>query len=274
MRVLFVDAYNLMHRARWGYAKGDYNIVYTFFRGIRPIVERFSPDKVYFVLEGKPVERLELYPEYKANRRTGLTPEKVEQLSDFKRQKEIICDLIRYLPFVSVYHPEYEADDVIANLIIHSHADDECIIASNDTDFIQIHDSHKNVSLYSPVDKNFREPVDYDYVAWKAFVGDASDNIKGVPRIGKKTASTILKSDLNVWLAKNPEKAEIFHRNVELIRFADLGDRLGELVRLELDTDFDLIRDRFNEMEFYSITNEKSWKKYVDTFEKLRGMYV
>ena len=54
MKVLFLDAYNLIYRAKSGFTKGDYYVVYNFFRGLRPLVEKFSPDKVYFVLEGAP----------------------------------------------------------------------------------------------------------------------------------------------------------------------------------------------------------------------------
>ena len=46
MNVLLLDAYNLIYRARSGYMKGDYPVVYNFFRGIRPLIEKFNPKKV------------------------------------------------------------------------------------------------------------------------------------------------------------------------------------------------------------------------------------
>ena len=64
MKVLLLDGYNLIHRARSGYTKGDYPVIYNFFRGIRPIIEKFTPDKVYFVLEGKPKHRNTIYSNY------------------------------------------------------------------------------------------------------------------------------------------------------------------------------------------------------------------
>jgi hypothetical protein len=39
MNVLFLDAYNLIYRARSGFTKGEYAIVYNFFRGVRPLVD-------------------------------------------------------------------------------------------------------------------------------------------------------------------------------------------------------------------------------------------
>ena len=60
MKILFLDAYNLIHRARSGFTKGDYPIIYNFFRGVRPLVEKFDPTHVYFVLEGNPKFRKQL----------------------------------------------------------------------------------------------------------------------------------------------------------------------------------------------------------------------
>lgn len=268
MRVVLIDGYNLMHRARFGFASGPYNIVYNFFRGLRPLVEKFNPDKIYFVLEGSPKERIELYPEYKANRKKGMTPEKEIKLEDFRRQKAIICELMSHFPIETLLHSDYECDDVIANLILHRHPEDECIILSNDTDFIQLYSQHPKTSIYSPVKKDYLEPTDYDYISWKALVGDSSDNIKGVPRVGKKTAQSILNGDINLWMESNPEKAKIFNRNIELIRFADLSDRMDQLEVKESCENLEYVKDRFNEMEFFSVTKDKPWAKFVTTFSK------
>lgn len=270
-RVVFIDAYNLMHRARFGFVDGPYNVIFNFFRGLRPLVEKFNPDKIYFVMEGHPQERFDIYPEYKANRKVGLTPKKLEALEDFRRQRDIIYELIKHFPIECIYHPDYECDDLIASLITGRHSDDECIVLSNDTDFIQIYALHPRASVYSPIKKTFLMPTQYDYVAWKALVGDTADNIKGVPRVGKKTADSILSSNLDDWLEDNPEKAQIFKRNVQLIKFSDLSDRLDECVTWQTEEDFSYIKERFDEMEFSSITTDKSWAKFVSTFSKINN---
>jgi len=46
----------------------DHILIYNFFRNLRPIIEVFSPDKCFFVLEGHPQFRYDLFSEYKANR--------------------------------------------------------------------------------------------------------------------------------------------------------------------------------------------------------------
>ena len=100
MKVLFLDAYNLIHRARSGFTSGEYPVIYNFFRSIRPIVEKFSPDKIYFVLEGNPKFRNEISNGlYKSNR--------VSPGDNFHRQKAAIINLVsECLPFIVVRHPD------------------------------------------------------------------------------------------------------------------------------------------------------------------------
>ena len=69
MKVVLLDAYNLIYRARSGFTRGDFPVVYNFFRSLRPLIEKFDPDKVYFVLEGDPKFRNEISNGlYKGNR--------------------------------------------------------------------------------------------------------------------------------------------------------------------------------------------------------------
>ena len=133
MKVLFLDAYNLIYRARSGFTKGEYAIIYNFFRGVRPLVEKFNPDKVYFVLEGKPQFRNQLSEgNYKSNRTSAG--------EDFHRQKAAIINIVGELfPFETVRHPELECDDTIATLSIqHASEGDDVTIVSSDSDFIQL----------------------------------------------------------------------------------------------------------------------------------------
>ena len=60
MKTLFLDAYNLIYRARSGFTAGEYAVIYNFFRGVRPLIEKFNTDKVYFALEGNPKFRKQL----------------------------------------------------------------------------------------------------------------------------------------------------------------------------------------------------------------------
>ena len=188
-----------------------------------------------------------------------------EKLEDFKRQREIICDLLAHFPFQIVHHPDYECDDVIAHLATNVHADDDCVIISRDTDFTQLLE-HNNISVYDPVAKKFIEPVDYDYVAYKSLVGDTADNIKGVPRVGKKTAAKIV-NDLDSYFAKKPEHKDVYERNYSLIKLADVPNE--SLVFDDSKKDFDYVRERFTNMDFESMITDKAWSNYIKTFDRI-----
>jgi 5'-3' exonuclease len=270
MKVLLIDGYNLLHRARYGFLKGEYNIVFNFFRGLRSLVECIDPEEIVFVLEGYPKFRYGAYPEYKANRKiTSL--EKQAELADFRRQKDICIDILSHLPIKVVRHPDYEGDDVIGSLVDYMYREDlgyECVIATGDTDFIQILDRN-NVSIYNPIKKEYVSAPGYDYVYWKSIVGDVSDNISGIKGAGPKTAEKVLSmtaAERESWFDAKPGRRNILERNKRLITFASVP--VDELESLNQDVNFEYVKNMFCKMEFDTITSDKSWFKYINTFSK------
>lgn len=262
MKVLFLDAYNLIYRAKSGFLKGDYPVVYNFFRGLRPIVEKFSPDKIYFVLEGNPEFRTNLNDAYKANRSN----------SDrhFHEQKAQIIEIVKQcFPITTVRHPKLECDDTIATMVkVHHDKGDECIVVSGDSDFIQLLNIFDNCKLYHPIKKKLIEKPDYDYVTWKALRGDATDNIAGIPGCGDKTATKLVKDPelMTEYLKKEPTRQHIFERNVHLIRLVDFSDDLSVMEKTEGVADWEELSDLFDDMGFQTMLKEKTWNKYVQTF--------
>lgn len=264
MKVLLLDAYNLIHRARSGYKGGDYPIVYNFFRGLRPLIEKFDPDHVYFVLEGYPRFRNEINENYKANRKS--------QDRKFYEQKSQIISIIKEcFPFDTVRHPELECDDTIATLVkIHCEKGDNCTIISSDSDFYQLLNLFKNCDIYNPIKKtNISEP-DYDYVTWKALRGDPTDNIKGIPGCGDKTAlklvnnQNLLQEYLNV-----SDRQTIFENNVNLIRLVDFSENISEMESHAGTKDWEELYSLFCEMEFKSMIKEKTWNNFIKTFNRI-----
>ena len=265
MKVVFLDAYNLIYRALSGFTKGENYVIYNFFRGLRPLVEKYNPDIVYFVLEGSPKHRNSLSGgDYKSNR--------TSKGENFHLQKASIIQAVKtFLPFITVRHPDFECDDVIATYVL-KHADlgDDCYIISSDSDFIQLHNIC-NLTLYNPVKKTCIPKPDYDYVTWKALRGDATDNIPGIPRVGDKTAHKLM-SDPKLLreVLEDPNKKKIFDRNVNLIRLVDLRSAEDEIEITTSNLDEDGLRKYFGRLEFDSMIKEKTWKKYIKTFKEIR----
>ena len=270
-KVLLLDGYNLLYRARYsGMDKGEYSAIFNFFRGLRPLIEKFNPDKCYFVLEGVPKRRLEILPEYKGQR-------VYSDEDNFNIQRKTIIRLMKqYFPIQTVLHENYECDDVIGYLSQKYQKENKVTIVSSDTDFIQL--INENVELYNPVKKEMVSQFNIDYVSWKALRGDSSDNIEGFKGIGDKRARALLEdhNKLKDFLDIQDNRNK-FLKNIELIKLHDLEDDKED----QNITYFDMPKNKcWNELKqlfdetynFNSIVKtEKTWNNYTKTFDKLFG---
>jgi 5'-3' exonuclease len=263
VKVLILDGYNLMYRAYHGNRFGQHHTIFNFFRSLRPIVEKFSPDKAYFVIEGVPVDNIELHAGYKSNRQRapGL----------FTDHKNVCIELIQSsFPIAVIRHPNFEADDVVDGIIRYWHSTDDVTIVSTDTDFIQILNEFQGAKLWNPIKKQFIGTPEYDYVTWKALRGDSADAIPGIRGVGDKTAEKMV-NDTSLLEAKLAfdNNRQLFERNLALIRFSRLEEEMDVLEVSTPEKSWEHVRSTFKDYEFNSIVNEKSWTKFVNTFDSL-----
>ena len=262
MKILVVDAYNMIHRSRFGFGSGDHSIVFNFFRSLKSEIARHESDLVYVVSEGRPNHRCEINKDYKGQRK---------RIADdgFHRQKNEILSLCHSFPFVFARHPHYECDDVIGHICTKLHREDDVTIVSSDSDFIQLLEN-ETVKLWNPVKKKFIDKWPVDYVTWKSLKGDATDNIPGVKGIGEKRAFALCESDttLNDFLNSDPQKREVFESAKKQIKLADIDDHcsLWEMSSNTFDEAY--IKNTFTEFEFKTIIG-KSWYKWKDMMEAL-----
>ncbi len=196
--------------------------------------------------------RHDIYKEYKANR-PPMPEDLREQLSPLKE----ICNAMG-MPVIEI--PKVEADDVIASLAtLGSKQGIPIVISSLDKDLMQLVDdplikmmNTMNNQIYdvSGVQEKFgvhpNQIIDY-----LAIVGDSSDNIPGVPKVGPKTAVKWLKEFKNLkGIIKNADSltgvvGQNFRdsipdldRNIELVtlkRDVDIGASLESLLKAKED---------------------------------------
>ena len=273
---LIVDAYNMIHRCRFswkgGLDEGSGRIIYNFIKTFRSTIASFKPTKVYFVLDGKPNNRLNIDEEYKGNRRIETDDaNEISYWENFQLQKRLIIEMVKMsLPVTTVYHPLYEADDIIYHLV-KSGVSNSITIVSSDTDFIQIiNEFPKKVKLFNPLTKSYRENTSYDYVSWKSMVGDRTDNIPGVPRIGKKTADKILSKDgeLEARLL-NPIFKEAYDKSYSLIKLDDMMSEKDNVLFYSPGLDRGMVESIIEMMNLSSLLSEQFMEKFFDTFEEL-----
>lgn len=127
--------------------------------------------------------RKDVYPQYKANRKTGRDKSDVDWDSVFQTFSKVQKELKENFPYYVLNIDNAEADDIIATLIKETQEfgkHEPVMIISSDKDFIQLH-KYKNVEQWSPITKKYiahENPTQYLYE--HLFKGDSSD---GVPNV-------------------------------------------------------------------------------------------
>lgn len=260
--ILLIDAYNMIHRSRFGWNKGEHGIIFTFFRSLKSEIDRHNPDKVYIVSEGRPKHRLIENPDYKGDRK----PVKDE---GFHRQKKEIFEVCKLLPVTIIRHPDYECDDVIGHLALKEHKNDKVTICSSDSDFIQLLD-RPNISLWNPVKKSYVNQWPVDYLTWKALRGDKTDNVPGIKGVGDKTAMKLASNTSLLDEFLTPEKRKIYESAKSQIKLADLEEERNNFLTSDYTFNQEKLFSSFENYEFMSILN-KGWHKWVSTMENLNA---
>ena len=275
LTTLLIDSYNLIHRARFdwggGLATARNQIIYNFLKGIKPILERFSPDKVYFILDGAPKLRMEAFPEYKANRKLeGLSDEEAAYWNSFHSQKRQIISIVKDIfPFTVVSHPDFECDDILNHLACSLPG--EKIIISSDTDFIQTLDLNEQTKLWNPVSQNYRERIGVDYAKYKAMLGDKTDNIPGVKGVGKVGAEKLLKDARSFeQKMKDDSFRQQFEKSYFLVKFAEMGDVSSEFSCSEGSFSRESFKNTLMEFGLNSMLTEPYLQNYCATLERIR----
>ena len=243
-RLFLIDGNNQMYRAYHaihgltGPDGRSTNAVYGFIAMLRKLIEDQQPDLIAaaFDLRG-PTFRHELAADYKANRRP--MPE------DLVEQVPLVHEACAALGVPVVTHEGFEADDVIGTLATRAVAAGvDVVVVTGDKDFFQL--VGDRLQVFNPRD----EGTWYDdagvlekfgvrpdqVVDVLALMGDASDNVKGVPGIGAKGARELL-SDFGSldWLLEHADELPKKKQRNALTEHADDARRSRELVRICTD---------------------------------------
>ncbi|MCF7791890.1 MAG: hypothetical protein K9M56_07835 [Victivallales bacterium] len=225
------------------------NAVFAMSKFLLQLEKEFSPNLGAFVFDlGAPKRRLDLAPDYKANR--------AHMPDEMRCQIDDVRSLIESAGWNIVEVENFEADDVIAS-IANRFSDREIKILSNDKDVAQVVNENVEMFITVPGKKGFKlrdkenvvEKFDVkpsQIIDYLAMIGDSSDNIPGVEGIGPKTAASLLKQfgSIDEMLAKTEEiQRERIKKKVQ--SSSDLLKKNRELIRL----DNDIVSDSYNSLE-------------------------
>lgn len=185
---------------------------------------------------GRKTFRNDIYPEYKAHRPPA--PD------DLIPQFALVREATRALNLASIEMENYEADDLIASYAKAAHAQGmEVVVVSSDKDLMQL--VQDGISLLDPMKQ---KPIGREQVIEKfgvppekvvdaqALIGDASDNVPGVPGIGPKTAAELIGTYGSLeGVLEHAHEIKQNKRRESLIEFAEQARISRQLVELKSD---------------------------------------
>ncbi len=207
---------------------------------VRRLLNDAHPEYVAAVFDARGKNfRHRLYPAYKAHR--------PPMPDDLAAQYPPLVELLDALGVPLLQVPDVEADDVIATLARKATAAGwRCVISASDKDLAQLVDDRvllidtMSDRRYDNAGVRQRFGVEPEQIGdYLALVGDASDNIPGVPGIGPKTAAKLLGEyhDLDRLLASRPALGDKLAAKLAAAEHLALS---RQLVRLRDDLDLDV----------------------------------
>jgi DNA polymerase-1 len=241
--------------------------VYGFTTMLLRLRETYKHDMLAVIFDaGRATFRSEMYPEYKMNR--AETPE------DLIPQFPLVREATRALAIPAIELENYEADDLIASYAEAARAQgEEVVIVSSDKDLMQLVvagevtmlDPMKNRTIgVAEVIEKFGVPPE-KVVEVQALIGDAVDNVPGVPSIGPKTAAELIQQfgDLETVLAnldqiKQPKRREVLTLHAEAARMSRQLVELKRDVPLPMPLDA-LITKPLNESVFLAFLEQQNF---------------
>jgi len=176
-----------------------------FLRSIAANIRQHKPTRCVVVFDGKggSRRRKDLYPNYKANRANKTAFNRYQEFASLedeqdsmKRQFGRLIQYLNCLPITTLSIDNVEADDIMAYIAneIYTKDDNRATIVSTDRDFLQL--VNNRISVWSPIKKKMYTPSvmqeefgfsPKNYLLYRSFIGDKSDNIPGLKGVGPKS---------------------------------------------------------------------------------------
>lgn len=278
---MIIDGHSLAFRAFYALPVDSFqtksgqhtNAIHGFIAMLINLLNNERPDAIAVAFDiSRHSFRTEEYPEYKGTR--SETP------PEFKGQVPLLQDALHAMGIITLEKENFEADDILATLATRgSDSGYRVLVVSGDRDTIQL--VNDDVTLLYPSKQGVSELTRYDaekvlerygvrpeqYPEIAALVGETSDNLPGIPRVGEKTAvkwinqfgsleEIIRRQDevggkVGESLRENAHLAERNRRLNRLVRDVELEVELDDLTRGDID--MDRVQRVFSELEFRTL---------------------
>ncbi|HKJ05980.1 MAG TPA: DNA polymerase I [Flavobacteriaceae bacterium] len=282
-RLFLLDAYALIFRGYYALIKNprinskgmDTSAILGFTNSLLDVIKREKPDHLAVAFDkGGSEVRSEAFPEYKANRQ--------ETLEAIQIAIPYIKQILKAMHIPIIEKKGFEADDLIGTLAKQAEKEGyKTYMVTPDKDFAQL--VSENIFMYKPsrmgngieiwgipeVQKKFEVENPEQVIDYLGMMGDAIDNIPGLPGVGDKTAKKFIKqygSMENLFKNTHELKGKMKEK-VEANK--DLGLLSKELATIMLDCpvtfnendyelstpNFEAVAEVFKELEFRRTAN-------------------
>ncbi len=251
-------------------------VIFGFLRTMLTLYKKFHIHKFVFTWDSAESVRKAEYLQYKANRHQEKTPEEIALDTIAYPQFNLLRTYI--LPTIgfrnSFQWNGYEADDIIANLVVTPHSGIQAVVVSADNDLYQLLDY---CVMYDPrfdrtfTVNDFKKEWGISPKLWvnvKMIAGCKGDNVLGVPGVKNITAIKFLTTRLG-------NKTQAYKAITEN---ADLIESNKSLVELPKDRkEFALVNDEFDISNFIKVCDEYGLYSFMkgsvfDSWKELLGI--
>lgn len=285
-KLVLIDGHSILNRGFYGVplltnTKGMHiNAIYGFLSIMFKLLDNEKPDYLIVAFDRKePTFRHEIYSAYKGTRKP--MPEELHE------QVPVIKEVLKAMQIVTCEKPGLEADDILGTLAKQAEADGlEVSLVSGDRDLLQI--ATDKIKIRIPKTKSGGTEVE-DYLAkdvlehyqvdpttfieLKALMGDTADNIPGVPKVGEKTAASLLVqygSLDNLYEHVDEITKKAIHDS--LVENKELAYLSKTLATIKTDADLpikysDGILGNLYNKEAYDLYISYGFKKFLDRFD-------
>ena len=286
-KLLLVDGHSILNRAFYGMpdltnAKGVHTgAVYGFLNILFSQIDELQPDYLTVAFDvHAPTFRHEAYAEYKGTRKS--MPE------ELREQVPLMKKMLTAMGIPICEQAGLEADDILGTLAKKAQAMDmDVVLLSGDRDLLQIATDRICVRIPrtrkgQTVIDDFREAqvletygvTPLQFIEVKALMGDASDNIPGVPKVGEKTATQLIRqfgSVDGVYEHLDEIKKPALHKN--LAENEDQARMSLFLAAIKTDCDVELDMEKaaaggYYTREAFELCTELGFKNILPRFDR------
>jgi DNA polymerase-1 len=287
-RLFLLDAYALIFRGYYAFIKNprinskgmDTSAIMGFMNSLMDVIKREKPDHLAVAFDkGGSDLRNDIYPEYKAHR--DATPEAIKIAVPY------IQELLRamHIPIIEV--KGYEADDLIGTIAKQAEKQNyQVFMVTPDKDFAQL--VSENIFMYKParmgngieiwgipeVLAKFEIDRPEQVIDFLGMMGDAADNIPGLPGVGEVTAKKLLKEfgSMENLLANTDKLKGKMKDNIEANKEKGLLSKTLATILLDCpvqfnETDYELSTPDVEKTD--ALFNELEFRRMADQFDAI-----